>query len=43
MPDELARAMPQAAPTTLAHHTDAGQLLEAYQRTRKDAAAGVYT
>lgn len=38
---ELARAMPQAVLTTLAHHVDLDLLLEAYRRTRKDGAAGV--
>jgi RNA-directed DNA polymerase len=38
---ELAREMPQAVLTTLAHHIDLDLLLEAYGRTRKDAAAGV--
>jgi len=38
---ELAREMPQAVLTTLAHHIDLDLLLEAYRRTRKDAAAGV--
>jgi RNA-directed DNA polymerase len=38
---ELAREMPQAALTTLAHHIDLDLLLEAYRRTRKDGAAGV--
>jgi retron-type reverse transcriptase len=37
----LAREMPQAALTTLAHHIDLDLLLEAYGRTRKDGAAGV--
>jgi len=38
---ELARAMPQTALTTLAHHLDQDLLLEAYRRTRKDGAVGV--
>jgi RNA-directed DNA polymerase len=38
---ELAREMPQAALTTLAHHIDLDLLLEAYRRTRKDGAVGV--
>ncbi len=38
---EQARAMPQVALTTLAHHLDHDLLLEAYRRTRKDGAVGV--
>ena len=38
---ELARAMPQAALTTLAHHIDIDWLREAYRRTRKDGATGI--
>ena len=38
---KLAREMPQAALTTLAHHIDIDWLREAYRRTRKDGAAGV--
>jgi len=38
---EQARAMPQVALTTLAHHLDPDLLLEAYRRTRKDGAVGV--
>jgi len=38
---ELARAMPQVALTTLAHHIDTDWLHEAYARTRKDGATGV--
>jgi RNA-directed DNA polymerase len=38
---ELARKAPQMAIRTLAHHIDAEFLREAYQRTRKDGAAGV--
>ena len=38
---ELARQMPTAAFTTLAHHIDVEFLTEAYRRTRKDAATGV--
>lgn len=38
---ELAREMPQAVLTTLAHHINLDLLLEAYARTRKDGAAGV--
>jgi RNA-directed DNA polymerase len=38
---KLARAMPQAALTTLAHHIDLDWLREAYRRTRKDGATGV--
>jgi group II intron reverse transcriptase/maturase len=38
---ELARAMPQAALTTLAHAIDLDLLGEAYRRTRKDGAVGV--
>jgi group II intron reverse transcriptase/maturase len=37
---KLARAMPQAALTTLAHHIDLDWLREAYRRTRKDGATG---
>ncbi len=38
---QLARAMPQAALITLAHHIDLDWLREAYRRTRKDGATGV--
>src|SRR5438045_1761892 len=38
---KLAREMPQAALTTLAHHIDIDWLTEAYRRTRKDGAVGV--
>ncbi len=38
---KLARAMPQAALTTLAHHIDMDWLREAYSRTRKPGATGV--
>ena len=38
---ELARQAPQLGFTTLNHHLDLPWLLEAYRRTRKDAAAGV--
>jgi len=38
---KLAREMPQATLTTLAHHIDLDFLFEAYRRTRKDGAAGV--
>jgi len=38
---EQARAMPQVALTTLAHHLDHDLLLEAYRRTRKDGAVGI--
>src|SRR5262249_41214437 len=38
---KLAREMPQAALTTLAHHIDIEWLREAYRRTRKDGATGV--
>lgn len=38
---ELARKAPQMVLTTLAHHIDAQWLLEAYRRTRRNAAAGV--
>jgi RNA-directed DNA polymerase len=38
---KLAREMPQAALTTLAHHIDIYWLREAYRRTRKDGATGV--
>jgi len=38
---ELARKMPQAALTTLAHHMDKEFLHEAYRRTRKDGAVGI--
>ncbi len=38
---ELARRMPQAALTTLAHHVDKEFLHEAYRRTRKDGAVGI--
>ena len=38
---ELARIHPEVSFTSLAHHIDLRWLYEAYQRTRKDAAAGV--
>jgi RNA-directed DNA polymerase len=38
---KLAREMPQAALTTLAHHIDIHWLREAYRRTRKDGATGI--
>jgi hypothetical protein len=38
---ELARAMPGAALTTLAHHIDLDLMREAYRLTRKDGAVGV--
>jgi len=38
---KLAREMPQAALTTLAHHIDIEWLREAYRRTRKNGATGV--
>lgn len=38
---ELAKAAPDMAFTTLAHHIDYEWLLEAYRRTRKDGATGV--
>ena len=38
---KLAREMPQAALTTLAHHIDINWLHEAHRRTRKDGATGV--
>jgi RNA-directed DNA polymerase len=38
---KLAREMPRAALTTLAHHIDIDWLREAYRRTRKDGATGV--
>jgi RNA-directed DNA polymerase len=38
---KLAREMPQAALTTLAHHIDIDWLREAHRRTRKDGAPGV--
>jgi group II intron reverse transcriptase/maturase len=38
---KLARDMPQAALTTLAHHIDLDWLREAYRRTRKDGATGI--
>ena len=37
----LAREMPQAALTTLAHHIDIDWLREAYRCTRKDGATGI--
>lgn len=37
----LARTMPEAVLTTLAHHIDVEFLREAYRRTRKDGAVGV--
>jgi len=38
---KLAKEMPQAALTTLAHHIDVDLLREAYRYTRKDGAVGV--
>jgi RNA-directed DNA polymerase len=38
---KLAKQMPNAALSTLAHHIDIDWLREAYHRTRKDAAVGV--
>ena len=38
---ELARKSPQMAFTTLAHHMDLEWLMEAFRRTRKDAAVGI--
>jgi len=38
---KLAKEMPRAALTTLAHHIDIAWLKEAYRRTRKDAAPGI--
>ena len=38
---KLAREVPQAALTTLAHHIDIDWLREAYRRTRKNGATGV--
>jgi RNA-directed DNA polymerase len=38
---KLAREMPHAALTTLAHHIDMDWLREAYRRTRKNGATGV--
>jgi retron-type reverse transcriptase len=38
---KLAREIPQAALTTLAHHIDIDWLREAHRRTRKDGAPGV--
>jgi len=38
---KLAREMPQAALTTLAHHIDIDWLREAYRHTRKDGATGI--
>lgn len=38
---ELARRAPDMVITTLAHHIDVDFLLEAFRRTRKDAATGV--
>src|SRR5690349_7743707 len=38
---KLAREMPQAALTTLAHHIDIDWLREGYRRTRKDGATGI--
>jgi group II intron reverse transcriptase/maturase len=38
---KLAREMPQAALTTLAHHIEIDWLREAYRRTRKDGATGI--
>ena len=38
---KLAREMPQAALTTLAHYIDVDWLRQAYRRTRKDGATGI--
>jgi len=38
---ELARQMPDKALTNLSHHIDVEWLMEAFRRTRKDAATGV--
>jgi retron-type reverse transcriptase len=38
---KLAKQMPEAAFSTLAHHMDLAWLHEAYRRTRKDGAVGV--
>ena len=38
---KLARSMPDAVLTTLAHHIDIEWMREAYKRTRKDGATGV--
>jgi RNA-directed DNA polymerase len=38
---KLAREMPQAALTTLAHNIDVEWVREAYRRTRKDGATGI--
>jgi RNA-directed DNA polymerase len=38
---KLAREMPQAALTTLAHFIDIDWLRQAYRRTRKDGATGI--
>ena len=38
---KLAKEMPRAVLTTLAHHIDIAWLKEAYRRTRKDAAPGI--
>ena len=38
---KLAREMPQAALTTLAHNIDVEWLHEAYRRTRKGGATGI--
>jgi len=38
---ELAKTLPEAVLTTLAHHIDVLFLAEAYRRTRKDGAVGV--
>jgi len=38
---ELARSAPGLAFTTLAHHIDIERLVDAFQRTRRDAAVGV--
>jgi group II intron reverse transcriptase/maturase len=38
---KLAREMPQAALTTLAHYIDIDWLRQAYRRTRKDGATGI--
>lgn len=38
---ELARSMPNAVLTTLAHHIDEAWMKEAYRQTRKDGATGI--
>ena len=40
---ELARGAPQMVLNTLAHHMDLLWMEEAYRRTRKDGAVGVWT